>query len=371
MALVQVGAHGTTWARVQVGLLFGGWGSEYELSCASAAAMLEALDLGRYEVFPIHLSRTGQWVTGTESLAEALRGRGPDELAAALAPPADVTLAAGFREAANLLRSVDVVLPAMHGAYGEDGTLQSMLDGIGVPYVGSGVFASAAGRNRVVTKRLAAASGVPVAAGVVLRPGESDLGRAQRAELRLPLVVKPAQSGTDRGVSRVNEWTEVPDALAAARAHDSVVLVEEAIVGRTVTLSVLEQPDGRLVAGPPLEFRAGDERPFLHVDAGVHQRLKELALTTFQALGCAGLMRADFVLRDGSTPVLSEVNTRPAMVADASFARAWAAAGLAYPRLLDLLIETALRRPLQRRGRRRLPSQPVAAAAEPEHALPA
>jgi D-alanine-D-alanine ligase len=343
-------AGGMSWGdapvRVRVALIFGGWSDDYDSSCASAAAILAVLDPRLYELHLLHLSQCGQWVVGDESLATAVAGLGPVALASALPAEAGKTFAASFREAANLLREVDLAFPAMHGTYGADGTLQSVLDGLGVPYVGSGVFASAAGMNKVLTKRLVATEGVAVAESVVLRPGQDTVTRIQRARLGLPVVVKPAQSRPGAGVSTVKSWAELPAAVAHARHHDAVVLIESAVPGREVSVAVIEHPDGRLQVGPPFAAHAG-------LDSRVIERLQILALTTFRALSCTGLLQMNFHVGAGMEPVLGEVCTVPLMTPSATFARSWQAAGVTYPELLDLLIRSASRpRTSRRRGRR-------------------
>ena len=235
----------------------------------------------------------------------------------------------------------------MHGAYGADGTLQSVLDGLGVAYVGSGVFASAAAMNKVLTKRLVATQGVSVAESVVLRPGQDTVTRAQRARLGLPIFVKPAQSRPGAGVTAVNRWSDLPAAITFARTHDAVVVVESAVAGRELSVSVLEHPDGRLEVGPPFATHAG-------LDSRVIERLQALALTTFRALGCSGLLQLNFHVHAGMEPVLGEVCTLPLMTPTATFARSWQATGLTFPELLDLLIRSALqpRASSRRRSRR-------------------
>jgi D-alanine-D-alanine ligase len=326
--------------------MFGGWGDDYDPSCTSAAAILAALDHRVYELSVLHLCQGGQWVIGDESVTAAIAGKGPAALSAALPAEPGKTFAAGFREAANLLRTVDVAFPAMHGTYGADGTLQSMLDGLGIAYVGSGVFASAAGMNKVLTKRLVATEGVSVAKSVVLRPGQDSVTLVERARLGLPVFVKPAQSRPGVGISALTRWADLPAAIANARAHDAVVLVESAVAGREVSIAVIEHPDGRLEVGPPFATHAG-------LDSRVIERLQCLAVTTFRALNCSGLLQMNFHVHTGSEPVLGEVCTLPLMTPSATFARSWQAAGVTFPELLDLLIRSALQpRVSRRRGRR-------------------
>jgi D-alanine-D-alanine ligase len=340
---------GTSWARIRVALIFGGWGDDYDASCASAAAILAGLDPAVYDVRALHLSQCGQWVVGDEAVTEVVAGLGAAALISALPAKPGKTFAASFREAANLLRDVDVAFPAMHGTYGADGTLQSVLDGLKVPYVGSGVFASAAGMNKVLTKRLVATQGVSVPESVVLRPGQDTVTRVNRTRLGLPVLVKPAQSRPGVGVTTVRSWTELPAAVTDARRHDGVVLVEESVAGREVSLAVIEHPDGRLEIGPPFAIAAG-------LDSRVLDRLQTLAFTTFRALSCSGLLQLNFRIHPGMEPVLSEVCTLPVLTPEATFPRIWQAAGVDFPELLSLLIgtATAARARASRTGRRRV-----------------
>ncbi|WP_422773516.1 D-alanine--D-alanine ligase family protein [Plantactinospora sp. WMMC1484] len=344
---------------IRVAVVTGGRSGEHDVSRRSAAAVLANLDPVRYRPEPVLITRTGQWVFGAE---------------------APVTVF----EAVQRLRTADVIFPTLHGPYGEDGTLQAVLELTGVPYVGNGVLASAAGMDKEFTKKLLAAEGIPVADAVVSRPTDPE-GVPPEAELRrlgLPVFVKPARAGSSLGVTRVNDWAELPAALEWARSSDPKVLVEAAVPGREIDLAVLERPDGRLDVGPPLEIRVADERSFFDYDAkygdpgtvfeiparlpdGVRAELADLAVRAFRALGCAGLARIDFFLRDdglpgdggrfaggGGVPVLNEVNTFPGFTPVSQYPQIWQVAGVAYPELLDILVENALARRTRRSGAR-------------------
>ncbi|MDG4789490.1 D-alanine--D-alanine ligase [Micromonospora sp. WMMD1102] len=327
---------------IRIAVLAGGRSGEHQVSRHSAASVLGNLDPERYRPEPVLITRTGQWVFGTGAPV-------------------------GVFEAVERLATFDVVFPALHGPLGEDGTLQSVLELAGVPYVGNGVRASAAGMDKEFTKKLLAAEGIPVADAVVSRPTDPD-GVPPEAELRrlgLPVFVKPARAGSSLGVTRVTEWSELPAALQWARSSDPKVLVEAAVPGREIDLAVLERPDGRLDVGPPLEIRVTGDRPFFDYDAkyddpetvfeiparlddGVAAELADLAVRAFRALGCAGLARVDFFLRDGVSPVLNEINTFPGFTPVSQYPRIWQAAGLDYPELLDVLVRTALARRTER-----------------------
>jgi len=257
-----------------------------------------------------------------------------------------------------------VVIPCLHGAYGEDGTIQSVLQWIGVPYVGSGVLASAASMDKEFTKKLLAAEGLAVADGVVLRRPQDVVEQSDRDRLGLPVFVKPASGGSSIGVSRVDDWADLDAAVATAFSSDTKVLVEAAVPGREIDLGVLELPDGRLIAGPSLEIKIDDEHTFFDFDAKyiggsstfvipadvdptIADQLAEAAVLAFRALGCAGLLRVDFFVDpqpDGRLSItVNEVNTMPGFTAVSQFPQMWRVAGTAYPDLLDLMILTALK----------------------------
>jgi D-alanine-D-alanine ligase len=254
---------------------------------------------------------------------------------------------------------VDVVFPVLHGPFGEDGTIQGLLEMAGVPYVGSGVLGSAVAMDKEFTKKLLAAEGLPVGPYAVVRAGAS-LSEADQERLGLPVFVKPARGGSSIGISRVDDWAALPAAIAAARAADDKVLVEAAVPGREIELAVLEGLDG---APPdvsvPAEILLSDGREWYDFEAkylddvsaldipadlpaGVTARLQELAARAFTALDCAGLARVDFFVGPGDRITVNEVNTMPGFTPISVFPRAWAASGLDYPALLDRLLRTAL-----------------------------
>jgi D-alanine-D-alanine ligase len=266
-------------------------------------------------------------------------------------------------EAMRLLSDVDVVVPALHGPMGEDGTLQGLLTTLDVPFVGSGVLASAVGMDKAVAKSVFRAHGLRVSDGVVLTAGEVEVAETDRERLGLPVFVKPARAGSSQGVSRVDRWADLAAALETARVYDPKVLVEAAVVGREVDVAVLEHPDGRREAGPPLEItyaeeqshfsyqaKYGDDETVFEIPARLDREktaeLQRIALEVFDLLGCEGLLRVDFLLGDGSgEPVLNEVNTFPGFTTASQFPQIWAAAGVSYAELVDILVQTAIHSP--------------------------
>ncbi len=364
--------------RVRVAVVFGGRSSEHAISCVSAGSILRNLDPRRFEAVAVGITRDGAWVlsdatpaslaiTGSR-LPEVADGSGP-----ALALTADparrgelVSLGGAdlHRAAGEVLASVDVVFPVLHGPYGEDGTIQGLLELAGVPYVGAGVLASAAGMDKEFTKKLLAADGLPIGDHIVLRPGRRTVHPEQQERLGLPVFVKPARGGSSIGVSRVTSWDDLPAAIDAAAEHDPKVIVESAIVGRELECGVLELPDGRVEASTLGEIRVagvrGREDGFYDfatkylddgaeldvpakVDDDVADEIRQLAIRAFDAIGCQGLARVDFFLTDDG-PVVNEINTMPGFTTISMYPQMWAASGVDYPTLLAAMIDTALAR---------------------------
>jgi D-alanine-D-alanine ligase len=260
------------------------------------------------------------------------------------------------------LSEVDVVLPMLHGPFGEDGTIQGMLEIAGIPYVGAGVFASAAAMDKEFAKKLFAAEGLPIGAHVVLRAGMT-LSAGEKERLGLPVFVKPARGGSSIGISKVSDWSQWDAALASARDADSKVLVEAAFQGaREVECGVLEgEHGGAPEASLPAEIRVVSghdwydfEAKYLDdacqfdippdLPAEVIQRVRDMACHAFTALDCAGLARVDFFITPNLEIYLNEINTMPGFTPKSMFPLMWAASGLEYPKLLARMIRTALNR---------------------------
>jgi D-alanine-D-alanine ligase len=316
--------------KAKVAVLYGGCGEEHDISRASAAAVLGHLDRDRFDPVGMYVTRIGQWVVD----GQPLPGTGDSALG-------------GLVHAQTVLRSCDVAFPVMHGRFGEDGTVQALLELIGVPYVGSGVLSTAATLDKEVTRRLLAAAGLKVTDTVVL--GEWGLlSEADRDRLGLPVFVKPARCGSGIGVSRVNSWADLPAAVALARGSDAKVLVEPEVTGREVGVAVLAYPDGRVVAGPPLEILLSERRVFFdylarYGDRDTVLRVPARLTPAVDTLLRAQAVRVDFFV-DGETPVVHGVSTVPDLTARSPVPRIWAAAGLPFADLLTVLVDTALRR---------------------------
>jgi D-alanine-D-alanine ligase len=355
--------------RIRVAVIFGGRSTEHAISCVSAGSVLAALDPERYEVVPVGITPKGAWVlTSGDPAALRIAGRALPHVDAGMAVvlPGDPT-AGGLvvvepGEGARVLETVDVVFPVLHGAYGEDGTIQGLLEMAGVPYVGSGVLGSAVAMDKEFTKKLLLAEGLPVGPYAVLRPGSEALPAADLERLGLPMFVKPARAGSSVGITKVTDWSGLAAAVAVARDVDPKVLVEAAVPGREIECGVLEGADGgppeasvpaeiRLVGGHDwydFEAKYLDEACEFDVPArlpsALTRQVRELACRAFTALDCAGLARVDFFLTADGRLVLNEVNTMPGFTAISMFPRAWAASGLDYGALVDRLVHTALRR---------------------------
>ncbi|GII20700.1 D-alanine--D-alanine ligase family protein [Planosporangium mesophilum] len=353
--------------KTRVALVFGGRSSEHAISCVSAGSVLGALDPDEFEVVGVGITREGRWVlTDGDGKSLAIDGRTLPEItdgsgsAIVLAPDPTVR-ELDARDAIGRLTDIDVVFPVLHGPYGEDGTLQGLLEMAGLPYVGAGVFASAAGMDKEFTKKLAAAEGIPVGPYAVLRAGQS-LSDTDRERLGLPVFVKPSRAGSSVGITRVDDWADLEAAVALARQHDPKVLVEAAIVGREVECGVLEgEYGGAPEASLPAEIRVVRDHTFYDFEAKylddacefdipaqlpdhVIEKIREYACRTFTALDGAGLARVDFFVTPELDVVLNEINTMPGFTPISMFPRMWAASGLEYPKLVSRLVRTALRR---------------------------
>lgn len=354
--------------RIRVAVVFGGRSGEHAVSCISAGSVLAHLDPTLFQVTAIGITREGSWVCVDPAQMLERSGRQLPSVAggAAVMMPADPTgpslipLGSPTSTPSAEAMDVDVVFPVLHGPFGEDGTIQGLLELAGLPYVGPGVLASAAGMDKEFTKKLLAAEGLPQGDHVVLRSGQPTLSQEQRERLGLPVFVKPARAGSSLGVSRVNRWSDLAAAIALARETDPKVLVEAAMIGREIECGVLEFPDGRVEASPTAEIHlgAGDFYDFdakylddvatfdipADLPAEVTEEIRSLAVRAFGALDAQGLARVDFFVTDAGGVVINEVNTMPGFTPISMFPRMWQAAGLSYADLLTVLIRTALAR---------------------------
>jgi D-alanine-D-alanine ligase len=369
-------ASTTSSRRIRLAVVFGGRSTEHAVSCVSAGSVLAAVDRSRYDVVPIGISHEGRWVLAPDE-PEKLAITG-DRLPEVEASGASVVLSGdpthrglAVHEPGAVPRElgeVDVVLPLLHGPYGEDGTLQGLLELAGVPYVGSGVFASAAAMDKGHMKALLQAAGLPVGPYAVVTPRQWEHDRAAVREtvaaLGFPVFVKPARAGSSVGISKVHGPDALDEAVELARSHDPRVVVEAALDGREIECGVLEGLDGGPAeASLPAEVVVGGDHEFYDFAAkylpdegtelvvpaelpdDVVAEVRDQAVRAFDALGCEGLARVDFFVADGGRVVVNEVNTMPGFTPVSMFPLMWKATGLDYPALVDRLVQTALSRP--------------------------
>jgi D-alanine-D-alanine ligase len=389
--------------KLRVGILFGGRSGEHEVSLLSAASVLQAIDQDKYEVVPIGITKEGRWVTAghAENLLRGNRasaGDGPTHLRAGdpEATPGAALLAKGeavvvppepahrqggmvpfetepessvlARRAADRAIDVDVIFPVLHGTFGEDGTIQGLLELADIAYVGAGVLGSAAGMDKDVMKQLFRAAGLPIVRHVtVLRSDwEKDPKKVQKlveSKLKYPVFVKPANLGSSLGITKAHHRKELGPSMEEAAKYDRKIVIEEGVGGkkqkaREIECSVLgnDQPEAS-VAGeivPCKEFydynaKYLDEGSELVIPAKITKsqmkEVQQLAVRSFQAVDCSGLARVDFLMDPRTKKIyVNEINTMPGFTAISMYPKLWAATGLPYPRLIDRLIQLGLER---------------------------
>jgi D-alanine-D-alanine ligase len=365
--------------KIRVAVVFGGRSTEHAVSCASAGLILSAIDPDRYEVLPIGIATDGRWVltSGDPARLALSSGSVPSVESVAVGDGEIVSRAGPGGSALQVmspgsvprdLGSVDVVLPLLHGTYGEDGTLQGLLEMTGTRYVGAGVFASAAGMDKEYMKLLMSARGLPVGRYVVVRDRDwRAVAERKRildeiAELGWPVFVKPARGGSSIGITRVSVLDDVEPAIEAARAHDPKVLVEAAVDGIEVECAVLEGLDGgppeasvpgQVIVDPSSDFydfeakylaSATTMRIPAPVPVEAASEIRRMACAAFDAISCEGLARVDFFYTPAGQVLVNEINTMPGMTPASGFPMMWAASGLPLPQLVDRIIQTALRK---------------------------
>jgi len=364
--------------RPRVAVVFGGRSGEHAISCVTASGVLGSIDPDKYDVVPVGITPRGRWVLVEKDPTRwaltdgdlpavsdtdgppVLLPRELDDRHMVVLPPGSVP---------EVLGTVDVVLPLLHGPFGEDGTLQGMLELSDVRYVGSGVLASAMGMDKHVMKIMLAGAGIPVGQHVLVTPRQWERHpqavRASVEELGWPVFVKPARAGSSLGITKVEDPQDLDAAIEQAREHDPRVVVESMIEGREIECAVLDSLDG----GPPATSLPGEiEVLFGHgfydfrakylqeesvrltcpadlPDAVTH-KVRNLAVRAFDALGCEGLARVDFFVRQDGEVVVNEINTLPGFTPLSMYPRMWQRTGLEYPELVDRLIQLALARPV-------------------------
>jgi len=350
--------------RIRVGVLFGGRSGEHEVSLTSAASVIKALDRKKYEVVHIGITREGRWFMGRGVLrtpAEVfVRGK-------SVLPSADPSGPRFFtrhvRPGANRVPGVDVIFPVLHGTFGEDGTIQGLLELAGIPYVGAGVLGSSAGMDKDVMKRLFRDAGLPVVEWVLVLRSEwkqspARLRKLIETKLGYPLFVKPANLGSSVGISKVRNRRELGPAIDLAAGYDRKIIVEKGLDAREIECAVLGNDSPRAsVPGEIVsvnefydyEAKYVKEGSELLIPAKLSQAqtrsVKDFALRAFRAVDCIGMARVDFLLdRPRGTLFVNELNTIPGFTPISMYPKLWEASGLPYPELLDRLIQLALER---------------------------
>ena len=361
--------------KLRVAVIFGGRSAEHEISCATAAGVLEAIDRERFEVVPVGITREGAFTLQPDDAARfrmdpasmpVVEDNGTRVLWPESAASRELRVIEPGPADGQVLRSlgtIDVAFPILHGPWGEDGTIQGLFELLDLPYVGSGVLASAIAMDKDTTKTLLEAAGIEVApwlaATEVAWRAAPDRFAAKARGLGLPVFVKPARAGSSVGVTKVTDWVELGAALTLAWAEDRVALVEQAMPGREIECGVLSGRDG----APPRVSLAGEivmhAREFYdyaakYLDSGAAElicpaelgdgelrEMRRIAGRAFEAVGAAGLARIDFFF-DGSRFVVNEINTMPGFTPISMFPKCWAATGLDYSELITELIELGL-----------------------------
>jgi D-alanine-D-alanine ligase len=383
--------------KLRVGILFGGRSGEHEVSLLSAASVLNAIDKEKYEVVPIGITKEGRWLTAehAENLLQGklmlesrnLRAGDPETTSSAavlargeavVVPPEPVhrqtglvpfqTDAAQMRRASDRAINVDVIFPVLHGTFGEDGTIQGLLELADIPYVGAGVLGSAAGMDKDIMKSLFLAAGIPIVKHVtILRSAwEKDAKRVQKlveSKLIYPVFVKPANLGSSVGISKAHNRKELGPAIEEAAKFDRKIVIEQGVGGkkekaREIECSVLGNDEpaasvpGEIVPGKEFyDYTAKyvDEGSQLIIPAKLTKaetkKVQELAIAAFQAVDCSGLARVDFLMDPKTQKIyLNEINTMPGFTAISMYPKLWAASGLAYCDLIDRLIHLGIER---------------------------
>lgn len=347
--------------RLRIGVLFGGRSGEHEVSLASAASVIRALDPEKYDVVPIGIAKDGRWLVGsgaTRSLTDVIKSGDrvvlpPDPSAAAL-----VSLAPAAGQPSVM---VDVIFPVLHGTFGEDGTVQGLLELAGLPYVGAGVLASSVGMDKDVQKRLFEQAGLPIVPFLAVRRSEWERERARvnrdiKKKFRFPVFVKPATLGSSVGMTRVNASHQLSAAMDLAGEFALKIIIERCVTAREIEVSVLGNDQVRAsVPGEIVPHREFYDYTAKYLETGTRliipatltkkqvATFQDYAVRAFQAIDGAGMARCDFFLdRRNGKIFINELNTIPGFTSISMYPKLWEASGLPYPQLIDRLIELAL-----------------------------
>jgi D-alanine-D-alanine ligase len=345
----------------RVAIICGGRSSEHEISCISAGGVLSAIDRSKFEPVLIGISKSGKWFLLDENYSLSIKDGVLPSISESETPVA--LDANGFTSAGSNL-NIDIVFPLLHGPYGEDGTIQGLLEMADIPYVGSGVLASAVAMDKSFAKPIFAAHGIKVAAGFVARAADwaSDKSAVQKQAdlLGYPIFVKPARGGSSRGTTKVKSAADFAAALDEAHRFDPKAIIEQEIRGKEIECAVLEIDGvakaslvGEIKIDPKYDFynfeaKYLDSATSIELPAAVDQKISDQirakAVDAFIALGCSGLARVDFFLTDNNEVIINELNTMPGFTATSVFPKMWAATGVEYKEVITYLLKAALTR---------------------------
>lgn len=355
--------------KIRVGIIFGGKSGEHEVSLVSATSIMRAIDKDRFEVHPIGITKEGRWLTAGDPMKALQAGAEmPPQLQKRVGAEDDAMPEEGTRDLIPGTRyegipRVDVAFPVLHGPYGEDGTMQGLLELADIPYVGAGVLGSALGMDKIVMKTVFAQHGLPIVPFLALKRKDWDRdpeAMMDRVEARFgyPCFLKPANLGSSVGITKAHDRAELHEGLTLAAAYDRKMLAEEAVNAREIECSVLGNDDpiasvpGEIV--PSREFydyeaKYVDEDSELlipaPIGAALTRQVRELAVRAFLSLDCAGMARVDFFLEKGTDRLyLNEVNTIPGFTSISMYPKLWEASGISYTELITRLIDLALER---------------------------
>jgi len=352
-------------SRQRVAIICGGRSSEHEISCISASGILGAIDTARYDPILIGITKAGDWRLLSGAADFRSNSSGLPEVEAG---PNQLTISNdGIHTRSGEPLNIDLAFPVLHGAYGEDGTIQGLFEIANIAYVGSGVLASSVAMDKTFAKPIYADFGLTVAPGFTVHERDWSANEAMEtakvSALGFPLFIKPARSGSSRGTTKVKSANEIPAAMKAAHEHDPRALVEAAVVGREIECGVLEiggvaraSTVGEIRVHPPHEFydfeaKYLDGSTSFDVPANLPAKLvseiQEAAITAFTALGCEGLARVDFFITSDNKVTINELNTMPGFTPKSVYPMLWQASGIGYSELITTLCESALGR---RRG---------------------
>ena len=341
-------------SKLNVAVICGGISSEHEISCISAGGVLKGLDSDKFNAVLIGITKAGNWVLlPNDYQLEIVGGKLPTVSENA---PAIVTDVHGFSINGKAIE-IDVVFPVLHGPYGEDGTIQGMLEIANLAYVGSGVLASAAAMDKSFAKPIFAAAGIEVADGIVVTSRDKQIAID---DLAYPVFVKPARGGSSRGTHKVKSVDGLNAALKDAFLYDHKVMIEQAVIGREIECAVLESDGvvqasvvGEIIIDSKFEFydfeaKYLDGATSVKIPADIPseaaEEIRSKAVQAFKALGCSGLARCDFFYTDQGEIVINEINTMPGFTGTSMYPKLWTASGVEYKALITSLIETALKR---------------------------